>query len=453
MASLTASGIGSGLDVNSIVSQLMTLERRPLDQLNAQGTKLNAQLSAYGQLKSSLSTFQTSMQGLSTASQFNIYSATPSDPTIFTATADQTAAVGAHTIDVLSLAKAHMMTSGVAGGAPTYANATTSIGTTGTLELTQNIAGTPRTFQVAITAANNTLSGIRDAINNASTNTGVIASVVNSGTQSQLVLTAKDTGTANAITVGAGTTASVSTALGFGTLTGNAAADASAKIDGITITSSSNTISTALQGVTLNLNKIGSGQTLNVARDTTSVQASVQKFIDSYNNMRHVIKTMGSGAGTLAGESVLNNIDRRLQSIYNTNAVGLSYKHLSEIGIKTDPKTGDLSLNTTTFNKALSANYSGVADLFSNATQGFAVRLSAAASNMTLTNGIIDSRTSGINSNISNVNKRVASMESQLTLKETQYRSQFTKLDGLISQLQSTGNYMTQQLAGLAKLR
>ena len=447
---ISASGIGSGLDVNGIVAQLMSLERRPLDNLNALGTKLDAQLSAYGQLKSALSTFQTAMKGLSSTDKFQVYSATSSNIALFTATADKTAAVGAHTIEVISLAQTHKLTSGQAG-APSYANATTTIGTTGTLEITQNIGGTPRTFQIVVDGVNNTLGGIRDAINGATNNTGVVASVVNTGTESKLVLTAKETGLANAITVGAATTASISTALGFETLAGNVAADASVKINGIGITSSSNVVTTALQGVSLTLKGSGTAQILDVARDTASVKASVQKFVDAYNDLQKVTKTLGTSGGTLDREGVVRGVNRKIQSIFNTSATGLSFQHVAEIGVKTDPKTGELSLDIAKLDKAIAANYSGVADLFSNATQGIAVRFEAAVSEIVSATGIIESRKTSINSNISDIGKRRATIEYQLGLAEVNFRTRFSALDGLIARLQSTGNSLTQQLSQLPR--
>ncbi len=450
MASLTASGIGSGLDVNGIVSQLMSLERRPLDNLNALGTKLTSQLSAYGQLKSGLATFQSAMKGLSSADKFQVFSAATTNADVFTATADKTAAVAKHSIEVISLAQAHKLTSGKSGS-PSYANASTSIGTAGVLEITQDAGGTPRTFQISIDGSNGTLGGIRDAINSATTNTGVRASVVNTGTESKLVLSSNDTGLSNAITIGENTAASVSTALGFETLAGNSAANASVKIDGVTIASSSNVISTALQGVALTLKKTGAVGTLDVARDTTAVKGSVQKFVDAYNDMRKVIKTLGGNDSTLEGESVLKGIDRKIQSIFNTSAVGLTNSHVSEIGVKTDPKTGDISLDSAKLDTALAANYSAVAELFSHSTQGFAVRFETTARDMVSTTGLIESRKEGLNSRITDIGKRRSSFEYRLTQKESMFRAQFTLLDGLISKLQATGSSLTQQLASLPR--
>lgn len=448
MASLSAGGIGSGLDVSSIVTQLMSLERRPLDNLNALGTKLEAQLSAYGQLKSALSTFQGAMKGLSSADKFQVYTATSSDESLFTAKADKSAAAASHSIEVGVLAQAHKLTSGKLG-APSYGNAATSIGASGTLEITQDIGGTPRTFQITVDGTNDTLAGIRDAINNATNNSGVTASVVNTGSASKLVLSARNTGLANTITIGAGTTAAISTALGFETLAGNAAADASVKIDGLTITSASNVISTALTGVTLTLKKPGAPQTLDVAKDTAAVKGSVQKFVDAYNDVRKVIKTMGGSSGSLEGETVLKGIERKLQTLFNTSAMGLEFSHPSQIGIKTDPKTGDISLDGTKLDTVLAANYSAVANLFSHATEGVAVRFESAANEMISASGLIEIRKEGINSRVDDINKHISSYEYRLSQTEIRYRAQFTALDGLVSKLQSTSSFLSQQLSRL----
>ncbi len=447
---LSAGGIGSGLDVNSIVSQLMALERRPLDQLGAQKSDLSAQLSAYGQLKSAFSTFQSAMKGLSSSDKFQVYSATPSNSDSFTATASSTASAAVHSIDVLALANAHKMTSGKDVGS-TYADADTAIGTTGTLEITQDAAGTPRTFQIAIDGTNNTLSGIRDAINNAADNTGVSASIVNTGTESKLVLSSTDSGTENTITIDTGTTASVATALGFETIAGNEAADASVKIDGITVTSASNTVTDALSGVSLTLKQAAPGtvETLNVSQDTAKVKESVQKFVDAYNDVRSTIKTLGGEDATLQGESSLLTMQRQMQNILNTSASGLGFNYLSEIGIETDSTTGDLTLDSATLDGVISSNFSDLADLFADSSQGFAVRFEAMADSLIATDGLIDTREDGINSRISYVEDRETNLEYRLEIIEARHRRQFSALDTLISQMNSTSSFLSQQLSAL----
>jgi len=447
---LSAGGIGSGLDVSGIVSQLMALERAPLDRLNTQKDTLNAKLSAFGQLKSALSTFQTAMTGLSTADKFQVFSSVSSNPDSFTATANTAALAGVRSIEVLALANPNRITSGMDAGS-TYADADTSIGVSGILEITQDIAGTPRTFQISLDGTNNTLNGIMDSINNAVENSGVTASIVNTGTASKLVLTSNDSGTANAITIDAGTTASVATALGFETIAGNEASDASVRIDGIAITSSSNTISDAISGVTLNLKQAAPGvvESLNISRDTETVKASVQLFVDAYNDVRKVLDTLGGEEATLQGDNGLLNIERQLQSVLTKPAAGLSINYLSEIGIETDPKTGSLTLDSAQLDTAIGADYSGLANLFSDSTEGFAVRFGAMADSLIAADGLIELRTAGIDSSISSIEDRGLNLEFRLENIEARYRRQYSALDTLVAQMNSTGSFLSQQLGNL----
>ncbi len=190
MPQIQAPGVGSGLDINSIVNQLMVLERRPLDLLENKQDQAEAQLSAFGQLKSSISSFESAMSNLSSLSKFQIFSPASSDDTILTATADDTAVEGTYDIDVTALAASHKLASNA------FSNPTDVVGE-GTLSLSVG----SNSFDVTIDSSNSTLFGLRDAINNAPTNTGVTATIVNENSGSRLILTSDDAGTANALTV------------------------------------------------------------------------------------------------------------------------------------------------------------------------------------------------------------------------------------------------------------
>lgn len=443
MATLSAGGIGSGLDVNTIVQQLMRAEQQPLDRLNTLQKKFQSQISAYGKIKSALSTFETAMKGLSTSDKFKVYSATPADTTVLSATADTTAVPGTHTIQVIQLAKVDKRAS-----TSSYADANTSIGATGTLSLT---VGT-NTFSVDITAGNNTLAGIRDAINGSTSNTSVTASVINvddglGGTVSRMVLTGKNTGTANTIAV-SDTSGNVAATLNMAVVAGFAAQDAKIKVDGYDVTRSSNSISDALQGVTLNLNKDGVTTSLNVTRDTAKVKENVQKFVDSYNSLRKTLKDAGGEKGDLRGDSALLSIERQIRNVLNTAASGLSYGSLADIGLKTQ-SDGTLTVDGTKLDAALSKDYAGVSDLFSHATQGFAVRLQAVATSLLATDGLIATREEGLNDRVDDVKKRQDAMNYRLEQVEKRYRAQFTALDSLMTQLNQTSNYLARQLANL----
>ena len=442
---LSAGGVGSGLDVNGIVSQLMSLERAPLDRLTTQKTELDAKLSAYGQLKSALSTFQTAMGGLSSLDKFQVFSVASSNEDSFTATADSAASVANHSISVEALANAHKFTTND-GGLTSYADANASIGTTGTLEIAQGASS----FQITIDGTNDTLDGIKNAINDAADNTGVTASIVNTGTESRLVLTADDSGTANEISIGAATTASVATALDFGTIAGNEAANASVIVDGISISSSTNVITDAISGVSLTLKQAVPGvpETLNVARDDAKVKESVQTFVDGYNDLRRVIKSMGGENGTLQGDSGLLSIERQMQGILNNAASGLTYGYLSEVGITSNAE-GELTLDDSDFDAIVNSGFSDLADLFADSTEGFAVRFESMADGLIASDGLIKARETGINSTISSVEDRQLSLEYRLEIVESRYLRQFSALDSLIAQMNSTSSFLSQQLANI----
>ncbi|MBI3771278.1 MAG: flagellar filament capping protein FliD [Gammaproteobacteria bacterium] len=432
---LSVGGVGSGLDVNSIVTQLMTLERKPLTLLQKQEKSLNTELSAYGKLKSALSTFQTAVTNLSTSSGFAKFSATSADTTKFTATADSTAVAATYNVRVVQLAQAH------------------KVSATGVYAAQQgsfNITSGTNTFGVTIDATNNSLTGIRDAINNAAGNTSVSASIINDVTGNKLVLTAKSTGAASAISA-VDTAGAVAATLSFATVTNFAAQDAQITVDGFTVNSASNTVTGAITGVTLTLNQTDTvAKTLTVGRDVATIKGDIQKFIDAYNGVINTIRDLGGKTGTLSGDSGLLTVERGIRDVLNTAATGLSFSYLSDIGISTQ-KDGTLSINSAKLDTQLGTDFNGVVNLFSNATQGFAARFKSKVSDWTVANGMIAGREDGINARISSVKDRQTALEYRLTLIEQRYKKQFTALDSLVSSLQNTSNSLAQQLANLPK--
>ncbi len=431
MANLSVGGIGSGLDVKGIVSQLMALERRPLDRLEKNEADLNSKLSAYGKLKSSLSTFQDAMKELSSLSKFKTFSTSSSDDAIFTSTADGTAASGTFSIEVTQLAQAEKVH---AGG--TYS------GEQG--DLTFDVNG--QSITVTIDATNNTLEGIRNAINSAAGNDLVTATTINSDSGPQLILTGNETGAANTITA----TGSLAGTLNFQTMLGQGAQDAQVDIDGFTVSSSTNTVTNGITGITLDVSKtnVGAPETLTVTRDLDAVKESVQGFADTYNSLRSTIRDLGKKGGELQGDGGLLSIERQIQSIFNTSAVGLNFNHLSEVGITTGTD-GSLSVDTDRLDSALTSDFSGVAELFANNDQGYAYRFEAMAGLVLQTNGLLDTREDTINNNISSIQARQESFEYRLEMIEKRFNTQFGALDSLVASMSATGDFLAGQLANL----
>lgn len=442
---ISSPGIGSGLDVNSIVTQLMAVERQPVDRLQAQKSTYKSQLSAYGQLKSAISSFRDSMGKLDATSDFRLFSAKSSDEDFFTATAGSAAAAGSYNIEVVRIAERHRM---AAGDANTFATTDTDIGASGTMSIT---VGSEPAFSVDL--AGKSLADIRDAINNASDNGGVTASIIKDDVGNRLVLTSDETGSSNAVSV----SYSGSDPFAFQTLNtdrDSSGGFTSADLDAVltlegtfTVTRSSNSIDDAIDGLTLNIKSAGTA-TLEVKRDIEGITKKAQAFVDAYNNLKSTIDTLRGG--TLEAENTLLSIDRQLRSAFNTTPTGLttSLQYLSEVGISFQ-KDGKLALNSDTLKTALESDFDGVAQLFSNDDQGYAFRVRNIADSILQTDGLIDARRDGINDRISSIDSRIDSLNRRLEITETRYRKQFSALDGLVAELTKTGNFLTQQLAAL----
>jgi len=433
---ISSPGIGSGLDVNLIVKQLVAIERQPINRLQADKANLNAQVSAFGTLKSALSTFQDALASLKTVSAFQTLTATSGDTTAFTATADSTAAVGSSNIDVVQLAVADKLAS--VGIADTD---TTTLGGSGdTMDITVNGS----TFTV--NGGGLTLTQLRDAINSATDNVGVTASILTeTPTSNRLILTSDNTGTVNAITTAF--TGTLGTDLGLTEIT--AAADAQIKVDGFTVTRSSNVISDALSGVTLTLvGTTASTAALTISRDTDTVKTNIQSFVDAFNTLKSTMD--GLGSKELQADSTLRSVQNGIQSVLNTPPGGLSiaFSYLSAIGVSLQ-KDGTLSVDSTVLDTALAANFPDVAQLFANDDQGFLFRLDNAVTGFTQFGGLIDARNDGLNDRISTVDDRISSAERRLQLTEKRIRSQFTALDTLLGKLNGTSSFLTQQLGRL----
>lgn len=438
---ITSAGVGSGLDIEGIVRQLIAFERQPLNRLESKKSDYNDQLSAYGRLSSAVSTFQSAMGKLDTLSDFKLFSAISADEDAFTATASSLAATGTYDIEVQRLAEAHKIKS--------KAFTDTDTTTVGGGDLTLGI-GT-ESFTIA-GAGSLTLGGLRDAINDAADNVGVTASIVSENeTSNYLVLTSQNTGTDYAISL-SGTAAD---AANLNPTSINVAADLDSQIlvdNSFTVTRSSNTISDAISGVTLELNATSTGNVnLKLERDNESVTKVVQEFVDTYNSLKDTLNDLRTGE--LKGDSALLGIENSLRNVFNTAPTGLttSYKYLVEIGVSFD-KTGKLGLDSEDLTNAINTDFDGLAELFANDGQGYAFRLKGAADAILDVDGLIDSRKDGINSSIDLTNIRIDRESYRLDLVEQRLRRQFTALDSLVGTLSSTGNFLQSQLSQLSNL-
>jgi flagellar hook-associated protein 2 len=431
----------------------MTVERQPINKLNTKIESSQIKISSFGTIKGLVSGFQTALQGLSTNLQ--AYSATASDISVLSATASSTAVAGAYSLNVTTLAQAHKLaaagqvsdTSAIATGASTV---TFTVGTTNT--------------DIAISAGA-TLQDIRTAINAA--NIGVTASIVNDGSGSpyRLALSSNTTGTSNAInsiTVQTGGDAGVNNLLAYNPSTNApapavpmvqtvAAQNANFTVNGIQVIKSSNTVTDAIQGVTLNLTKSGLAN-LTVARDNTAINTAASSFVDTYNAMVSQLKSRSAyGSATkaapeLAGDGTVRMMLDQLRGIFGTPAIpasGGSLTSLSQVGISVQAN-GSLKLDSSKLNSAIATNFSDVTNLFSSAS-GFVTRLNTWADSVVQTGGLIDVRTQNINNTIKSYSDQVTQLESKMTVIQKRYTTQYSNLNLMLSQMNSTSSYLTQQ--------
>lgn len=441
---ISSPGVGSGLDVRSIVTQLMAIERRPVTAMQQSLTTLDAQLSAYGRLRSAMATFQSALKDLKSLDAFQVNTVSSSNAEAVTAIASSTAATGTLDVQVDRLAQAHKQGSTAKPDTDTTLN-----GGSGD-QMTITVAG----VAVTLNLGGMTLAQIRDEVNAAGA--GVTATIVSeTATSHRLVLTSEATGAANAMSLSF--TGTLGTDLGMATINNVASLaelDSQILVDNTyTVTRSSNTIDDAIDGLTLTLKaKTASAATLTIARDTEAVTTSVQTFVDAYNALRSTITALEGKE--LKNDSTLRSLQASIQRIFNTPPSGLttSFSYLSQVGISLQ-RDGTMSLDAGDLEAAIASDFSGVAQLFANDDQGYVFRLNAKTTELLQTDGLIDGREDGIQASKKTLNSRIDSMEYRLGLVEKRYYAQYTALDTLMGQMQTTSAFLTQQLNTLNQLR
>lgn len=382
MAGITSAGVGSGLDIEGILSAVMSAEKTSLSKIKTQKTEINSKVSIYGIIKNSFAGLQTAADKLTNLSNLNPLKATSSSENTVTATASSTASKGNYDIAVTQLAQAQSV------AASAVATPDTNVGT-GTLTITlgsydsvgntftANASKTP--VNITIGTGQQTLSGIKDAINNASA--GVTASIVNDGSGSRLVLTSAETGAVNGfkLTVsdndGSNTNTSGLSTLAFDpTATAGAgknatslqtSQDAQFTVNGLSITKTSNTVTDAVEGLTLSLKNITtSATTIKVGLDDTTLKSTLNDFVKAYNQIRGNLKDQQEKDATLSKETSPATLERGLRNILkdSVSAYGLS---MADVGLSFD-KTGVLSLNSTKLDTAIASDSSVLKKLFMN---------------------------------------------------------------------------------------
>ncbi|ELO3751727.1 flagellar filament capping protein FliD [Shigella flexneri] len=448
MASISSLGVGSGLDLSSILDSLTAAQKATLTPISNQQSSFTAKLSAYGTLKSALTTFQTANTALSKADLFSATSTT-SSTTAFSATTAGNAIAGKYTISVTHLAQAQTLTTRT-----TRDDTKTAIATSDS-KLTIQQGDDKDPITIDISAANSSLSGIRDAINNAKA--GVSASIINVGNgEYRLSVTSNDTGLDNAMTLSVSGDDALQSFMGY---------DASASSNGmevsVAIENSSNTISDALENITLNLNDVTTGnQTLTITQDTSKAQTAIKDWVNAYNSLIDTFSSLtkytavdagadsqSSSNGALLGDSTLRTIQTQLKSMLSNTVSSSSYKTLAQIGITTDPSDGKLELDADKLTAALKKDASGVGALIvgDGKKTGITTTIGSNLTSWLSTTGIIKAATDGVSKTLNKLTKDYNAASDRIDAQVARYKEQFTQLDVLMTSLNSTSSYLTQQ--------
>lgn len=432
---LTATGIGSGLDINTIVNVLVDAEKVPKEALfNKAERTIDAKVSAMGTLKSSLSTFQDALSKLTDSGNLNQRTVDTGDNNYFGATADKNAQPGSYNIRVEQLAQAHKV-----AGAYT-ADSSLPVGE-GSLDLTVN----GNSFNVVV-GATDSLDTIAKNINDATDNAGITATIVTSDSGSRLVLTSNTEGPANSISVAA--TDIIGTGLNdmFGGVNLQQVQTAQSSIihiDGEQLTSETNEVTNAIAGITLNLTEADNSQTniLSIAQDDAAVKEVVEGFVDSYNSLMESIDKLSvydadtDTAAALQGDSMLRSIESQLRSIASERiTVGSDSIALYDIGIEAD-RYGKLSVDSTKLDDMIANNMDKVEGLFATDVSGIANRFDNMVDGYVKTSGLISSRTNTYTSDKHRLDDQREAFSLKMELLESRLFKQFNAMDLIVANL------------------
>lgn len=469
MAGISSIGVGSGLDLEGLIQNLLAAEAAPTtDRLNFKEATLQARISAFGSVKSVLSQFQSSLSALSDIDSLQSRSANSSDTSLFTATADNSAVEGSYSIQVLNLAKAQKLVS------TDFSDPDATVGS-GTL----TIADSSSSFDVAV-GAGTTLNELRQAINDAGSSFGVSASILTlgdglGGTTSKLVISTDETGTDNAFTIlvdDDDATDTDNAGLSRFFFDGNPgsqltevdqATNASITVDGFTSVSSTNVFANVISGVTVTAQREPDDplnpatETLTIALNTAAVEANVKGFVESYNEVVTTLKSLTSfdpetgEAGPLNGDATIRNLLSQFRSILGDAVDGtVDIQRIAELGVRT-ARDGSVSIDGSILSAAIDENFADIGTLFAS-ENGITNRLDALLTGYLEFGGILSTRTDGFNKQLARIEEQRNDLDQRLIKIEAQFRSRFAALDALVAQLQSSGDFLLAQLDNTASI-
>ncbi len=480
MATFTSLGIGSGLDLNSLVSQLVALERRPLQTMQRQNATLQTQVSSFGKMTSLFGALQGAANKLNESELWSRSSFSSGDDSVVSAKAasnGSSAAAGNYAVTVQSLARNQtaVSTAALPGANDPVGSGTLTIdiGTWDVAGTTLAVKADTPSVQIAV-AIGDTLQSLRDKIN--ASGAAVTATLVTDTSGVRLSLQSRASGLENAFRIAAtdddGNPSDAAGLSRFAYDPGSGAnqmqvrqtaSNAAATVNGIAVQSSSNELNGVIEGLTLTLKQTSTAEiTITASSDREGASGAIKAFVDAYNGLASYLSAQTrydastKFAGTLQGDSAVNGIQSNLRSLLGSPSGASSlFGRLSDIGIQA-ARDGTLSVNQATLDKALTnlpelKKAFGASDPANAANNGFAKRFATLATQVLGSDGSLTTRTEGLRKLISKntddqdrLNTRVDQFQARLV-------KQYTQMDSNLSRLNSLSSLVTQQLAALSR--
>lgn len=462
MAAISSPGIGSGLDVTGIVTGLVQAEQVPFDaRIKDQEDKTTEKITSLGSLVSAATAFEDAAEKLNNGSLFEVNKVSGSNE-YFSASVDSTAVASSYSVEVQSLAQGQKLASSAYDAADTVGSGTLTIDVNGT------------TMDVVLTGTE-TVSDLRDLINDAEGNPGLYASIITDDNGQRLILNSKEVGKDNAITItAADDDGDNNDALGISAFVfvdpdnpanpannmeqTQDASDAKIIIDGsITVTQSSNVFKNAIEGVTLTVSKVntlGDTNTITISQDTSQVGSALADFASAYNTFLETTVSLGrvntdSGiVGPLVGESILRSLSSQVRNILSDTIDGQNgVNSLASLGITTN-REGLLEVNESELASKVNSSFEDVQALFVG-DDGIMNKLSDALSGYTGGSGIIQAKIDSYKSTLDRLTVEKENFAKKMEALENRLFTQFNAMDLLVGQLNSTGSYLQAQLENL----
>lgn len=469
---ISSPGVGSGLDVNSIVSQLVAIEKQPLQPLQTKATALQKQLSLYGTIKSQVSALQDAATTLASASNWAAQAATSSNTSAVTVTVDSMASTTAFGLDVTRLAQAQTSASrSLAVGASLGSGSGTGVltiqlGSWGSGGTGPFVAGASSSIAVNVNETDS-YAALASAIN--AKNAGVKATVLRSGSTERLSLQSTTTGSDAGFSISSDSGFSALDSMSFTSLSNGTEAatgmeasqsglNATLKINGVGIESATNVVTNVVPGVTFSLlqtTSVGSPVQISVAQDKTAVQKNIQTFADAYSALNKTLADStkyvpGGVSGILQGDSTTVGLQSLMRKIISSNSVGSTFARLSEVGLE-QQTDGSLKLNAAKLTTAM-GDTANLQKLFTtnnsnSATNGFALKLRDLAKGLIASDGTVSNKSSALQGAITRNGDEQDRVNTHAAVVEKQLRRQYSALDATMAKMSSLSSYVTAQLA------